>query len=154
MKQEGNLSKMKRTTLACLFLSAVTFLAVSTSWATPACQGVAADESTGRDTVFVEADELPVFPEGDMAILKFIAANTKYPEDAKRKGITGKVIVKFIVEKDCSVSDVTVLLSVDPQLDAEAIRVVKLLPKFEKSAKINGKPVAVWYMVPITFSLK
>jgi TonB family protein len=101
----------------------------------------------------VEVEEMPVYHGGDTALLKFIADNAKYPEEAKKKNITGKVIVRFIVEKDCSVSDVTILKSVDPLLDAEAVRVAGLL-KFEKPAKNGGKSVRVFYMVPITFALK
>jgi TonB family protein len=101
----------------------------------------------------VEVEQLPVYHGGDAALLKFIGENAKYPEEAKKKNITGKVVVKFIVEKDCSVSDVTILKSVDPLLDAEAIRVAALL-KFEKPAKNKGKSVRVYYMVPITFDLK
>jgi protein TonB len=105
-------------------------------------------------TVFTEVDELPVFTGGDKEILKFIATNTKYPEEAKKNNITGRVVVKFIVEKDGSVSGVEVLNSVDPLLDAEAVRVVGTLPKFEKPAKKDGKIVRVNYMLPITFALQ
>jgi TonB family protein len=101
----------------------------------------------------VEVEEMPLYHGGDTALLKFIAENAKYPEEAKKKNITGKVIVKFIVEKDCSVSDVTILQSVNPLLDAEAARVAGLL-KFEKPGKNKGKSVRVFYMVPITFALK
>jgi TonB family protein len=106
------------------------------------------------DTPLVQVSEMPEFPGGDMAILKYIAQNTVYPEEAKKNKITGKVIVRFIVEKDCTISDVTVLQSVNPQLDAEAVRVIKTLPKFEKPAKNEGKVVRVYYMIPITFALK
>ena len=105
-------------------------------------------------TAFVEVDTMPVFTGGDQEILKFIAENTKYPEEAKKNNITGKVIVRFVVEKDCSVSEVEVLKSVDPLLDAEAVRVVGTLPKFEKPAKKDGKTVRVYYMLPISFALK
>ena len=101
----------------------------------------------------VEVEEMPLYHGGDTALLKFIAQNAKYPEEAKKKNITGKVVVKFVVEKDCSVSGVTILQSVDPLLDAEAVRVAGLL-KFEKPAKNKGKSVRVYYMVPITFALK
>jgi TonB family protein len=111
------------------------------------------DASPSRDTVLVYVSDMPVYHGGDSALLKFLAQNAKYPEEAKKNGITGKVIVRFIVEKDCSVSDVTVLSGVNPLLDAEAVRVASLL-KFEKPGRNNGKPVAVWYMVPISFALK
>ncbi|MBK7712480.1 MAG: energy transducer TonB [Bacteroidales bacterium] len=102
----------------------------------------------------MQVDEMPVFPGGDAAILKYIAENTVYPEAAKKNGITGKVIVRFIVEKDCSVSETTILQSVNPELDAESVRVIKTLPKFEKPAKNDGVAVRCFYMLPITFSLK
>lgn len=106
------------------------------------------------DPVYVEVDELPVFTGGDKEILNYIIKNTKYPEEAKKNNITGKVIVKFVVEKDGSVSGAEVLKSVDPLLDAEAVRVVGSLPKFEKPAKKDGKIVRVNYMLPITFALQ
>ena len=106
------------------------------------------------DPVYVEVDTLPVFPGGDREILNFIINNTKYPEEAKKNNITGKVIVKFVVEKDGSVSGAEVLKSVDPLLDAEAVRVVGTLPKFEKPAKKDGRIVRVNYMVPISFALQ
>jgi TonB family protein len=109
---------------------------------------------TKTDIPFVQVDEMPVFQGGDEGILKYIAENTTYPEEAKKNNITGKVIVRFIVEKDCSVSDATIIKSVDPLLDAEAIKVISSLPKFEKPAKNGGVAVRVYYMVPITFALK
>jgi protein TonB len=103
---------------------------------------------------YIKVDTLPTFPQGDSAILKFIAENTIYPEDAKKENITGMVVVRFIVNEDCSISNVEVLRGVNPSLDAEAIRVVKTLPKFEKPGKLNGEPVNVYYMIPINFTLK
>ena len=109
---------------------------------------------TKTDIPFVQVDEMPVFPGGDAELLNYIAENTVYPEAAKKNNITGKVIVRFIVEKDCSVSDATIVQSVDPLLDAEALKVISSLPKFEKPAKNGGVAVRVYYMVPITFALK
>jgi len=103
---------------------------------------------------YVKVDTLPEFPQGDSAILKFIAENTVYPEDAKKENIIGTVVVRFIVNEDCSVSNVEVLKGVNPSLDAEAIRVVKSLPKFQKPGKLNGNAVNVYYMTPINFTLK
>jgi TonB family protein len=104
--------------------------------------------------VYAEVDSLPVFKGGDQEILNFIINNTTYPEKAKLNNITGKVIVKFIVEKDCTVSGAEILKGVDPLLDAEALRVVSSMPKFESPAKKDGKIVRVYYMVPITFALQ
>jgi TonB family protein len=105
------------------------------------------------DSAYVYVDEMPVFTGGDQAILNYIGKNTVYPEDAKKKGIQGKVIVKFVVLKDGTADRFEILKSVDPSLDAEAIRVVKSLPKFEKPAILKGEPVAVYFMVPISFQL-
>ena len=106
------------------------------------------------ESIFVEVDSMPIFPGGDMEILNFVKNNTLYPEEAKKNNITGKVIVRFVVEKDCTVSSVEILQKVDPVLDAEAVRVVASLPKFNRPAKKDGKTVRVYYMLPISFALK
>jgi TonB family protein len=103
---------------------------------------------------FVEVDEMPVFKGGDAGLIQHIAENTRYPENAKTKGIQGKVIVRFAVEADGSIDKISILKGVDPELDMEAIRVVQTLPKFEKPGIKDGKDVAVWYMIPINFTLK
>jgi TonB family protein len=103
---------------------------------------------------FVEVDEMPVFKGGDAGLIQYIAENTRYPENAKTKGIQGKVIVRFAVEADGSIDKISILKGVDPELDMEAIRVVQTLPKFEKPGIKDGKDVAVWYMIPINFTLK
>jgi periplasmic protein TonB len=107
-----------------------------------------------EDKVFKEVDEMPLFKGGDAALLKYIAENTGYPEQAKLKSITGRMIVKLVVEKDCSVTNVEIAQSADPLLDAEAIRIVSTLPQFEKAGIKDGKKVRVVYMIPITFTLK
>ncbi len=79
--------------------------------------------------------------------------HTQYPEIAKENNIQGKVIVRFCVTPKGGVSQVSVLKGVDPELDKEAMRVVTTLPPF-KPGKQGGKPVPVWFMVPIAFTLK
>jgi TonB family protein len=79
--------------------------------------------------------------------------NTKYPESAKIAGTQGKVIVRFSVDEQGKAGHETVLKGVSPDLDAEALRVVRLLPRFEPGRQ-GGKAVPVWYMVPINFTLK
>ena len=103
-------------------------------------------------TPFVVVEQMPMFPGGDSLLLKYISENTKYPESAKANGIQGRVIIRFCVTDVGGVDRISVLKGVDPELDAEAIRVVKTLPTF-KPGKQGGKPVNVWYMVPITFAL-
>jgi protein TonB len=102
---------------------------------------------------FVVVEEMPMFPGGEAALLAYIADHTQYPEVAKENNIQGKVIVRFCVTSKGGVDKVEILKSVDPELDKEAIRVVKTLPAF-KPGKQGGKPVPVWYMVPINFTLK
>ena len=105
------------------------------------------------DSVYQVVDEMPVYPGGDAALLKYLAKNTTYPVDAKEKGIQGKVVARFCVNTDGSISKVTVVKAASPELDMEAIRVVKTLPAFQPG-KQGGKPVPVWYMVPINFTLQ
>ena len=110
-------------------------------------------EAETEQQPFVVVEEMPMFPGGDPALLAYIAANTQYPEIAKENNIQGKVIVRFCVTSKGGVNQVSVLKGVDPELDKEAMRVVTTLPTF-KPGKQGGKPVPVWYMVPIAFTLK
>jgi protein TonB len=110
-------------------------------------------EDEAEQAPFVVVEEMPSFPGGDAELLKFIGEHTQYPEVAKENNIQGKVIVRFCVTAKGGVSQVSVLKGVDPELDKEAMRVVTTLPPF-KPGKQGGKPVPVWYMVPIAFTLK
>lgn len=102
---------------------------------------------------FGVVEQMPMFPGGESALLKYLGDNTRYPETAKAKNIQGKVILRFAIDKDGNVTRESVLKGVDPDLDAEALRVVRTLPRFEPGRQ-GGKAVAVWYMVPINFTLK
>jgi periplasmic protein TonB len=102
---------------------------------------------------FIIVEEMPEFPGGVLELQKYLAANTNYPELPKENNIQGKVIVRFCVTAKGGVNQVSILRGVDPELDAEAIRVVNTLPAF-KPGKQGGKPVPVWYSVPINFTLK
>jgi TonB family protein len=106
-----------------------------------------------KEVAYQQVDVMPTFPGGDRALLKFIADSVHYPKDAKAQSIQGKVVARFVVMEDGSVSNVSILQSVSPTIDAESIRVVKMLPKFTPGI-LKGKAVPVWYMVPITFKLK
>jgi periplasmic protein TonB len=110
-------------------------------------------EAEPEEVPFVVVEEMPMFPGGDVELLKYIMEHTTYPDIAKENNIQGRVIVRFCVTAKGGVSQVSILKGVDPELDAEAIRVVNTLPAF-KPGKQGGKPVPVWYMVPITFTLK
>ena len=105
-----------------------------------------------NDMVFDVVEVMPQFPGGQIAMLKYIMENIKYPEQAMKKGIQGRVAVRFIVEKDGSISNVRPIHPVHPLLDKEAIRVVKSMPKWSPG-KQHGKPVRVQLIVPIMFKL-
>jgi periplasmic protein TonB len=102
---------------------------------------------------FIIVEEMPMFPGGETALLLYIYEHTQYPQVAQENNIQGRVIVKFCVTSRGSVDRVSIYKGVDPELDAEAIRVVKTLPQFVPG-KQGGKPVPVWFSVPITFQLK
>jgi len=101
---------------------------------------------------FVVVEEMPMFPGGDVELLRYIAENTQYPPEAKANRIEGRVIVRFAISTEGDVGYISVLKGVDPQLDAEAIRVVSTLKGF-RPGRQGGVAVPVWYMVPITFTL-
>ena len=100
--------------------------------------------------VFDVVEEMPQYPGGAEALLEFLNNNVQYPEKAEKAGIQGRVIATFVVETDGSVSNAKVVKSVDPLLDAEALRVISAMPKW-KPGKQNGKVVRVRYTVPLSF---
>jgi len=102
---------------------------------------------------FVVVEEMPMFPGGNEALQQYIADNTQYPEVAKENNIQGRVIVRFCVTSTGSVNQISIFKGVDPELDEEAMRVVSTLPTF-KPGRQGGKPVPVWFIVPINFQLK
>lgn len=102
------------------------------------------------DDVYQVVDEMPQFPGGMKALMDYLSANVKYPEAAKQAGISGRVTTQFVVGEDGVIRDVKVLRSVSPELDAEAIRVMNSMPKWEPG-KQDGKPVPVRYTVPVNF---
>ncbi len=110
------------------------------------------EEESG--TIFLKVEKMPFYPpEGDKSLLAFISKNVSYPVIAQENGIQGRVIVGFVVDRDGSVTDVTVLRPVDPSLDKEAIRVVKKMGKWRPGEQA-GKTVRVRYQVPVTFRLR
>ena len=102
--------------------------------------------------VFMVVEEMPEFPGGMGECMKWLGQNIKYPADAKEKGVEGRVIVQFVVEKDGTIVNAKVVRGVDPDLDAEALRVVNQSPKW-KPGKQKGEAVRVKYTLPIMFRL-
>ena len=115
-------------------------------------KNVQVDEEVDQ-AIFEVVEEQPEFPGGMEALLKYLAKNINYPESAVDNGIQGKVMVRFVVERDGSVSAVETYKSVDPALDKEAVRVVKTLPKW-KPGRQQGKAVRTRYIVPVVFRLQ
>ena len=107
---------------------------------------------TLKEDVYPSAEQMPQFPGGEAALMKYIQTHIKYPPTAAKNHVQGRVIVQFVVRKDGGVSVVHVVRSVDKDLDREAVRVCKTLPKFTPGRQ-NGKVVDVWYTVPVTFKL-
>ena len=103
--------------------------------------------------VYNSVEQMPEFPGGVAEMMKFLQMNIKYPPTAAANKIEGRVIVQFIIDATGQVGDVKVVRSVDEELDAEAVRVVKSMPKFTPGRQ-DGKAVAVWYTLPISFKLQ
>lgn len=104
-------------------------------------------------TVFVAVELQAEYPGGMAALMQFLVSNIKYPENAYKNGIQGRVIVKFVIEADGSVTNPEILKGVDADLDQEALRVVNSMPKWIP-AKVNGKDVASYFTLPVNFRLK
>ena len=105
------------------------------------------------EEIFKSVEQMPQFPGGEAALMKFLASHINYPPMAAENNVQGKVIVQFVVDKTGKVGEVKVVRNVDKDLDNEAIRVCKALPKFTPGRQ-NGRPVSVWYTLPIQFKLQ
>jgi TonB family protein len=138
--------------LVFLFVSAFGNITSSTPLPAPPDATELTSEDSG-EVPFVVVEEMPEFPGGDATLLKYLAENTTYPQNAKENKIEGRVIIRFCITEKGSINKISILKGVDPELDAEAMRVVGTLPLFNPGRQ-NGKTVPVWYMVPITFALK
>lgn len=114
---------------------------------------VVEEEEPAEQEVFIIVEQMPLFPGGEEALRRYLATEVKYPVIAQENGIQGRVFVKFVIMPDGSVSNVEVARPFDPNLDKEAVRVVKSMPKWTPG-KQRGKAVRVSYTVPINFVLQ
>ena len=105
------------------------------------------------DKVYEVCEQMPIFEGGDAALLKYLRENLKYPDNTKERGMQGRMVVGFVVEKDGSLTNVKVLRAVDIALDAEVLRVVKGMPKWIPG-RHNGQRVRVRYLLPIHICLQ
>ena len=110
-------------------------------------------DSTAKEEVFMVAEQMPEFPGGMKEMLKFLQENVKYPENAMKNNVQGRVIVQFVIEKDGTPTEFKVLRSVDPDLDAEALRVMKAMPKWKPGMQ-KGQVVRVKFTVPVSFKIQ
>src|SRR5690606_21531832 len=104
------------------------------------------------EKIYFMVDKMPVFPGEEEELRKFIASNIKYPVEAAKSGIQGRVFVMFIVNSEGNVEDAKVVRGVHPLIDEEALRVINMLPKWTPGEH-EGKNVSVQFTVPINFAL-
>ena len=109
--------------------------------------------SQKNDQVFDVVEQMPEYPGGMQALFEFLKENIKYPEDAQKQKVEGRVLAKFVVETDGSISNIEVVKQAFPSLDAEAVRVIQAMPKW-KPGRQKGQAVRVKFVMPINFSLK
>lgn len=114
---------------------------------------IADEKPKEEEKPFDIVEQMPTFPGGDGKLMEWLSKNIKYPAMAEENGVQGRVIVRFVVGKDGSISNASVVRSVDPSLDREALRVVKAMPRWIPG-KQNGAAVPVWFTLPVTFQLQ
>ena len=106
-----------------------------------------------KEEIFRSVEQMPQFPGGEAALMKYLQSHINYPPMAAENNVQGRVVVQFVVDKTGKVGEVKVVRSVDKDLDKEAVRVCKSLPKFTPGRQ-NGQAVSVWYTLPVTFKLQ
>lgn len=111
------------------------------------------EKNRGKDFVFNVVEQMPSFPGGKKAMMEYLKENTEYPAKAVKNKIQGRVIVQFTVDEKGRLSDIKVVKSVEPSLNAEAVRVIKSMPRWNPGMQ-NGKAVKVRYTLPVTFRLQ
>jgi protein TonB len=114
---------------------------------------ISAQNEKVKDGVYNVCEVMPEYPDGEAALRTDIINSVKYPEDAKKKGIQGKVYVSFVIDENGKIKDAKIARGVDPLLDKEALRVVGELNKTWTPGKDKGKVVKVAYTIPIQFAL-
>ncbi len=105
------------------------------------------------EQVFTSVEQMPQFPGGEVALMKYLQSHINYPPMAAENNVQGRVVVQFVVEKTGNIGEVKVVRSVDKDLDREAVRVCKSLPRFTPGRQ-NGQAVPVWFTLPVTFKLQ
>ena len=151
--------------LKVLYVLPVAFVAVTTANAVESVREMGVQEApvvneapiplpnvTEDDEIRENVEVNPEYPGGMTELMKFMSTNSKYPKEAQDKGIQGKVVVQFVVDKDGSIVDAKVVKPVDPLLDAEALRIINSMPKWTPG-KDKGEAVRTRFTLPINFRL-
>ncbi|MDR2680169.1 MAG: M56 family metallopeptidase [Tannerella sp.] len=151
--QDGDLKAQNGTNVVIMEPNAKDIINIVTSKKVTACTDAAIVGQNVKDSIYATVEQMPQFPGGDVALLKCISDSIRYPYEAATQKIQGRVYVTFVVTAKGKITDVKVAKSVHPLLDAEAVRCVKALPGVWTPGKDKGKPVSVFYTVPISFRL-
>lgn len=142
--------KLRGKAVKCRYTFPVTFKLDGSAVQPVAGKNEATVQGTVEEPVFQVVEEQPEYPGGVSALMEFLAKSIKYPEDAEKEGIQGRVIVQFVIDKDGSVMAPKVVRSVHPSIDAEAMRVVSSMPKWKPGVQ-RGQAVKVRYTLPLSF---
>lgn len=134
------------------FISLFATLAIAAASAVAVPAANDGNLNPNKTAIYSVVEEQAHFPGGQDALMKWIADSLRYPAVAMEQGIEGRVVVRFVVRTDGTTSNFEIVRGKHPELDKEALRVVKTLPAFIPG-KMNGDPVNVWYYVPVTFKL-
>ena len=122
------------------------------SLATVQAQKTVVSQKEQKPEVFMVVENMPEYPGGNEAMFAFFAKNMKYPADAQKNKVQGRVLVTFVVERDGTLTDVQVAKPTFPSLDDEAMRLVKKMPKWKPGTQ-RGVPVRVKFTLPVVFKL-
>ncbi len=134
-----------------LFVSLISFTSIAQEQDEP-IEKIVYPEEIGADGPFAIVEDMPTFTGGLAGFYKYMSENMKYPKQAKKKGIQGKVFVKFMVGKDGEISNVQLLKGIGAGCDQEALNTIKKSPRWI-AGRQKGKPVKVWMTIPIVFNL-
>lgn len=113
---------------------------------------VEAKDKIETDKVYQVVEKMPEFPGGKQRLLNWVMKNIQYPAEARRKGVQGRVVITFVINKNGKAVEPLIVQSVDPLLDKEAIRLINSMPKWEPGEE-KGEPVRVKFTMPINFRL-
>ncbi len=124
----------------------------SSAQETPITEALPQTPMPEDSTVYSSVEKLPEFPGGMVNFMKWLTRTLQYPNVAQRQRLQGKVVVTFIVNKDGTISEAKVAKSVNPMLDQEALRVIRMMPNW-KPGSIKGKPCRTMFAIPVNFKL-